>query len=78
MTCMDSYVGRKEKQHSVKTIPVCRTHENLNFVFWKLNYNMNFLHYYLDRIVKVIIIICSQLQKEERHEQRYWNALEAD
>lgn len=24
MTCMDSYVGRKEKQHSVKTIPVYR------------------------------------------------------
>ena len=23
MTCMDSYVGRKEKQHSVKTILVC-------------------------------------------------------
>lgn len=25
MTCMDSYVGRKEKQHSVKTIQVCKT-----------------------------------------------------
>lgn len=24
MICMGSYVGRKEKQHSVKTIPVCR------------------------------------------------------
>lgn len=28
MTCMDSYVGRKEKQHSVKTIPVCKAVKN--------------------------------------------------
>lgn len=29
MTCMDSYVGRKEKQHSVKTISVDRDDKNM-------------------------------------------------
>ena len=32
MTCMDSYVGRKEKQHSVKTIQVLRDDKRISMI----------------------------------------------
>ena len=37
MTCIDSYVGRKEKQHSVKTIQVYwEVAENEKSEFWEV------------------------------------------
>ena len=57
---MDSYVGRKEKQHSVKTIQVCRIQKfNMKCEIERMEIIYTFYFFaFFEKVIKKLLTFC--------------------